>query len=226
LNEILQTIPRVIGAALVIFIAYLVGRWLMTLTEEGLKSIGFDDIIASVANAEPVRVGRDRMDLTPGIDTTGSRFGGFPPSRMVGLAVLIGIVLFAAVEAARLLDFGAAAAMLSQVLVLASSILFGAVIIGLGIVLANILAAAARREGNPTSEIISTFVRWGVIALATAVGLSAMNVADGIIMLAFGLILGSVAVAAAIAFGIGGRDAAKRLLERWTNNPPPPSMRA
>ncbi len=226
LNEILQTIPRVIGAALVIFIAYLVGRWLMTLTEEGLKSIGFDDIISSVANAEPVRVGRDRMDFTPGVDTTGARFGGFPPSRMVGLAVLIGIVLFAAVEAARLLDFGAAAAMLSQVLVLASSILFGAVIIGLGIVLANILAAAARREGNPTSEIISTFVRWGVIALATAVGLSAMNVADGIIMLAFGLILGSVAVAAAIAFGIGGRDAAKRLLERWTNNPPPPSMRA
>lgn len=219
LNSILVAIPRVIGAALVIFIAYLVGRWLMTLTEEGLKSIGLDDIITSIANAEPVRVGRDRADLTPGVDTTGQRFGRFPPSRMVGLAVLIGIVLFAAVEAARLLEFGAAAAMLSQVLVLASSILFGAVIIGLGIVLANILAAASRREGNPTSEIISTFVRWGVIALATAVGLSAMNVADEIIMIAFGLILGSVAVAAAIAFGIGGRDAARRLLDRWTNTP-------
>lgn len=224
LREILETIPRVIGAALIIFIAYLVGRWIMMLTEEGLRSIGFDDIVASIANAEPVRVGREKMDLTPGVDSTGSRFGAFPPSRMIGLAVLIGIVLFASVEAARLLGFAAMAAMLGEVLELASRVLFGAVIIALGILLANILAAAARREGKPSSEIISTLVRWGVIALATAVGLRFMGLANDIIVLAFGLILGSVAVAVAIAFGIGGRDAAKRLLDRWSNPTPPPGM--
>jgi hypothetical protein len=215
LQEILATIPRVIGAALIIFIAYVIGRWIMTLTEEGLKSIGFDQIITSIANAEPVRVGREGMDLTPGVDTVD--FKSFPPSRMIGLAVLIGIVLFAAVEAARLLSFGAMAVMLTEVLVLASRVLFGAVIIALGILLANILAAAARREGKASSEIISTLVRWGVIALATAVGLRFMGLANDIIVLAFGLILGSVAVAVALAFGIGGRDAAKRLLDRWTS---------
>jgi hypothetical protein len=215
LNGILLTIPRVIGAALIVFIAYLIGRWVMTLIEEGLKSIGFDDIIAGIANAEPIRVGREKMDLTPGVDTI--NLTQFPPSRMIGLAVLIGIVLFAAVEAARLLEFAAMAAMLTQVLNLASSVLFGAIIIALGILLANILAAAARREGKPSSEIISTMVRWGVIALATAVGLSFMGLANNIIALAFGLILGAVAVAVAIAFGIGGRDAAKRMLDRWSS---------
>lgn len=215
LEEILATIPRVIGAALIIFIAYVVGRWIMTLTEEGLKSIGFDAIVASIANAEPIRIGRERMDLTPGVDTID--FKRFPPSRMIGLAVLIGIVLFASVEAARLLSFGAMAAMLSQVLELASRVLFGAVIITLGILLANILAAAAVREGKPTSEIISVLVRWGVIALAAAVGLRFMGLANDIIVLAFGLVLGAVAVAVAIAFGVGGREAAKRLLDRWTN---------
>lgn len=214
LNDILLTIPRVIGAALIIFIAYLIGRWVMTLIEEGLKSIGFDDIIAGIANAEPIRVGREKMDLTPGVETV--NLSRFPPSKMIGLAVLIGIVLFAAVEAARLLEFAAMAAMLTQVLNLATSVLFGAIIIALGILLANILAAAARRDG-PSSEIISTMVRWGVIALATAVGLSFMGLANNIIALAFGLILGSVAVAVAIAFGIGGRDAAKRMLDRWTS---------
>ena len=214
LQAILLTIPRVIGAALVIFIAYVAGRWIMTLTEEGLKSIGFDDIIASIANAEPIRVGREKMDLTPGVDTI--NFAAFPPSRMIGLAVLIGIVLFAAVEAARLLEFGAMAAMLSEVVTLATRVLFGAVIIALGILLANILAAASQREGKPSSEIVSTFVRWGVIALATAVGLRFMGLANDIIAIAFGLILGAVAVAVAIAFGIGGRDAAKRLLDRWS----------
>lgn len=214
LQEILATIPRVIGAALIIFIAYVVGRWVMTLTEEGLKSIGFDDIIGSIANAEPIRVGREKMDLTPGVDTID--FSKFPPSKMIGLAVLIGIVLFASVQAAALLQFGAMAAMLAQVVELASRVLFGAVIIALGVLLANILAAATQRPGKPASEIMSVFVRWGIIALATAVGLRFMGLANDIIVLAFGLILGSVAVAVAIAFGIGGRDAAKRLLDRWT----------
>jgi hypothetical protein len=214
LNNILMTIPRVIGAALIIFIAYVVGRWIMTLTEEGLKSIGFDDIISSIANAEPIRVGREKMDLTPGVDTID--FSRFPPSRMIGLAVLISIVLFAAVEAARILQFGSMAVMLSQILELASRIVFGAVIIALGTLLANILAAATQREGKPANEIMSVFVRWGVIALSAAVGLRFMGLANDIIVLAFGLILGSVAVAVAIAFGVGGRDAAKRLLDRWT----------
>jgi hypothetical protein len=215
LSGILLTIPRVIGAALIIFIAYLIGRWVMTLIEEGLKSIGFDAIISGIANAEPIRVGREKMDLTPGVDTI--NLSAFPPSRMIGLAVLIGIVLFAAVEAARLLEFAAMAAMLTRVLELASSVLFGAVIIALGILLANILATAARREGKPSSEIISMMVRWGVIALATAVGLSFMGLANNIITLAFGLILGAVAVAVAIAFGVGGREAAKKLLDRWSS---------
>ncbi|MEQ1493577.1 MAG: mechanosensitive ion channel, partial [Terricaulis sp.] len=188
LNGILLTIPRVIGAALIIFIAYLIGRWVMTLIEEGLKAIGFDDIISGIANAEPIRVGREKMDLTPGVDTI--NFSKFPPSKMIGLAVLIGIVLFSAVEAARLLEFTAMADMLAQMVQLAGKVLFGAVIIALGILLANILAAASSREGRPSSEIISTMVRWGVIALATAVGLSFMGLANNIIALAFGLILG------------------------------------
>ncbi|MBX3430847.1 MAG: mechanosensitive ion channel [Hyphomonadaceae bacterium] len=216
LDGILTTIPRVIGAALIIFIAYLIGRWVMTLIEEGLKAIGFDAIISSIANAEPIRVGREKMDPTPGVDTI--NFAKYPPSKMIGLAVLIGIVLFSAVEAARLLEFSAMADMLAQMVQLAGKVLFGAVIIALGILVANILAAASVREGKPSSEIISTMVRWGVVALATAVGLSFMGLANNIIALAFGLILGSVAVAVAIAFGVGGRDAAKRLLDRWTSD--------
>lgn len=215
LREILGTIPRVLGAALIVLIAYMIGRWISLLTEEGLKSVGFDDIIRSIAQAEPIRVGVERTDPTPGVDTVPLK--DFPPSRMIGLAVLIGIILFASVEAARLLGFGAMAAMLSEVLSLASRVLFGAVIIALGVLLANILSAAAAKGDKPTAEIMGVFVRWGVIALAAAVGLSFMGLANNIIALAFGLILGSVAVAVAIAFGVGGRDAAKRLLDRWTS---------
>ena len=214
LQNILAAIPRVIGAGLVIFIAYLIGRWVAVLTEEGLKSIGFDDIIRTLGAAEPIRVGMEKLDPTPGVDTLDMK--AFPPSRMIGLAVLIGIVLFASVEAARLLDFGLMAGMLSQVVELASHVLFGVVIIALGVLLANILAAAAGKGDKPSAEIMAVAVRWGVIFLASAVGLRFMGLANEIIELAFGLILGAVAVAVAIAFGVGGRDTARKLLARWS----------
>jgi Conserved TM helix len=206
LNNLLAAIPSVLGAAVIIVIAYVVGRWVANLVEQGLRSIGFDDIVGSIARAEPLTVPQ-AAPATP---------SAFPPSRMIGLAVLIGIILFASVEAARALQFTAMAGMLEDVVELATKLLFGAVIVALGVLLANLLASMVAKNASASSEILSVLVRWGVIVLATAVGLSFMDVADNIIALAFGLILGSVAVAAAIAFGIGGRDAAKRLLDRWT----------
>jgi hypothetical protein len=215
LEDIFATIPDVLGAALIIFIAYVIGRWIAMLTEEGLRSIGFDDIVRSIGQTESIRAGMERMDPTPGVDTVNLK--DFPPSRMIGMAVLIGIILVASVQAASALQFTAMADMLGSVVALATRVLFGAVIIALGVLLANILSAAASKGDKPSAEIMGVSVRWGVIALATAVGLSFMGLANDIIALAFGLILGAVAVAVAIAFGIGGREAAKKLLERWTS---------
>jgi Mechanosensitive ion channel, conserved TM helix len=214
---IFDAIPRVIAAGLIVFIAYLIGRWVGFLAEGGLRSIGFDGIIRSISAAEPIKRGMDQSDLTPGVDTFQLEESGYPPSRLVGIAVLIGIVLFSSVEAARLLGFGAMAQMLGEVLELASRVLFGAIIIAVGVLIANILAAAASRGGKASAEVFSVLVRWGVIALAAAVGLRFMGLANDIITLAFGLVLGAAAVAVAIAFGVGGRDAAKRALERWTS---------
>jgi hypothetical protein len=52
-----------------------------------------------------------------------------------------------------------------------------------------------------------------------------MGLADQIVILAFGLILGSAAVAVALAFGLGGRDAAARILERYADQNTPPTPR-
>jgi hypothetical protein len=58
-------------------------------------------------------------------------------------------------------------------------------------------------------------VRALIIGLVLAMGLRAMGIADSIVNLAFGLTLGAVAVAFALSFGLGGREAAGRLLEHW-----------
>lgn len=215
LERIGAAIPNVIGAVLIIVVAYVVGRWVASLVENGLRSIGFDDIIRSIARAEPVRAGLEKMDPTPGVDTVD--MSTFPPSRMIGIAVLIAIVLVASVEAANAMQFAALSAMLSSVVQMGTQVLFGGLIIALGVLLANILSAATSKSAGPSSDVLAVFVRWGVIVLAVAMGLRFMGLANEIIVLAFGLVLGAVAVAVAIAFGIGGRDAAKRLMDRWTS---------
>ena len=57
--------------------------------------------------------------------------------------------------------------------------------------------------------------RFTVLGLVFAMGLRAMGIADDIVNLAFGLTLGAIAVAAALAFGLGGREAAGKQMEHW-----------
>ncbi len=58
--------------------------------------------------------------------------------------------------------------------------------------------------------------RISILVLAGAIGLSQMGLAERIISLAFGIVLGAAAVAFALAFGLGGRDLAAKKLHEWT----------
>lgn len=104
-----------------------------------------------------------------------------------------------------------------QILDLAGRVLFGGVIITAGVLIANLLVSLIDRSTGGAEGLARPVVRWATVASATAMGLRLMGIADEIVVLAFGLILGSAAVAAALAFWIGGRDAASRMLDRWTD---------
>jgi hypothetical protein len=222
LAAVLAAIPRVIAALIVLALAFFIGRWVASLVEQLLPSLGFDRMFQGVT-------GRVRPPPTETLaDETAPGAVAVAPSKVVGQLVLAAIVLFSAVEAARLLEFAAIASMLQQILELAAHVLFGGVIITAGVLIASFLARLIDTSTGGADSFASVLVRWATIALATAMGLRFMGIADEIVILAFGLILGSAAVAAALAFGIGGRETAHRLLERWTAQlqggvkPPPP----
>ena len=206
LNEILTAIPRVVAAALWIGIAFIAARFLKTIIEAILPPTGFDEAIKS----------------------TGVLPANASPSRIVANIAMIAIILAASIEAAQQLGGDQIAIFLAQVTALGGKVIFGTLIIVVGIFLARIIANLV---GSGTGEggFAQTIVRYAIIALFTAIGLTFMGLADQIVMMAFGLILGSAAVATAIAFGLGGRDAAGRILERWADvgppAPPPPPKR-
>ena len=193
LDEILAAIPHVLAAALWIGIAFVAGRSLKTIIEAILPPTGFDDAIRS-------------MGVLPA--------NAFP-SRIIANIAMIAVILAAAIEAASQLGGGTVAIFLAQVTELGGKVIFGTLIIVVGIFLARIISALV---GSGTGEggYAQSIIRYAIIALFTAIGLTFMGLADQIVMLAFGLILGSAAIACAIAFGLGGRDAAARVLERWS----------
>jgi hypothetical protein len=208
LNQILAAIPHMLAAALWIAIAFVAGRFTKVIIESVLPAMRFDEAIRS----------------------TGVLPAGASPSRIVANIAMVAIILAASIEAANELGGDTIAIFLAQVTALGGKVIFGTLIIVVGVFLARIVSNLV---GSGTGEggFAQTIVRYAIIALFTAIGLTFMGLADQIVMLAFGLILGSAAVATAIAFGLGGREAAGRLADHWVDRiagppaPPPPPRR-
>lgn len=238
LDTVLESLPRLMAAAIILAIAYVIGRWVAGLIEQILPSLGFDRSLQALGIGQPPAEEAPAPRVRPSAATppvpptpAAPAAPGFTPSKVVARLALIAIMLFSAVEAARLLAFAAVAVMLTEILELAGHVLFGGVVITVGVLIGNFLAALIDRSTNNADGFASVIVRWATIALATAMGLRFMGIADEIVILAFGLILGAAAIAAALAFGLGGRETAAKLLEKWTRDaddvgrPPPPVRR-
>jgi len=202
LNLIALAIPQVLAALLWLAIAFVIARWVKNLIETVLPSLGFDNYMHSLG-AMPRTIS---------------------PSRVTGSIAMTAILLAAGIEALHRLGGDDTAALMLQVTALGGKVIFGTLVIVVGFVLARILSNLV---GSSTEEggYAPTIIKYAVIALFTAIGLTFMGLADQIVMLAFGLILGSAAVATAIAFGLGGRDYAARLLEEWHEGNQPPAIR-
>ena len=138
-------------------------------------------------------------------------------SDLAGKVALFFIMLFATVEAAGMLGFAGVHELLQTFIAFGADILLGLVIFVVGYWLANLAANAIQRANSDNAVGLSRIARVAILGLVIAMGLRAMGVADDIVNLAFGLVLGAVAVAAALAFGLGGREAAGRVADRWAN---------
>jgi len=198
LQTIALSIPNVLAALIILAIAFILGRWGKSLLETVLPGLGFDNAMRALGMMPAASV----------------------PSRVVGNIAMTAAIIVGIMEAAHKVGGDSTAALLFQVTALGGKVIFGTVIIVVGIFLARILSTLV---GSSTGEAsyAETIVKYAIIALFTAIGLTFMGLADQIVMMAFGLILGSAAVACAIAFGLGGRDVAARILERWTDEQMP-----
>ncbi len=225
LEGALAAVPSILVAAGILLIGYLVARLVARVVDDVLRQIGFNALLQRLGIAE-VAVAEERSpsiaEATSAEDRPSTTEATFalerPPSQLAGYLAMVAVLLFSAIEATAQLGFQDLAGMLVKLTLLFGKIVLGAVIFGFGLYLASVFGRIASRKGGAYGSILGTIVRVAIVALALFMGLREMGIANEIITLAFGLILGSAAVAAAIAFGMGGRDLAKKHMEQWTQD--------
>ncbi len=198
LGRVMEALPALFAAALLLTIAYFVARLVAGLLTSVLTGAGFDGLLGRVGLARP-----------------GTVKDGRTPSAIVGALAVVAIMLFAAIEAAGLLGFHNLAGLLSGFVAFAGHLVLGLVVFGVGLYLARVAADAIRASRSAQSGTLALAARVSIIVLAGAMALRQMGLANEIIELAFGSLLGAIAVAVALAFGLGGRDLAAQELAAW-----------
>ncbi len=183
LTTIFEAIPLVIGAAIILGIAFFIARWVAQLIQDVLPGLGLDQSVGA-------------LGVLPKNMTA---------SGLISKIVTIAIMIFGAIAATKMLNFPELTTILNEVLGLGGKVLFGAIIIGAGFFIANLLSSFA-------SEGAAKIVRYGTLFVFVAMGLSYMDIGGPIAQYGpLAVIIGGT-LAGAIAFGLGGRDAAAKTL--------------
>ncbi len=203
LRIILDAIPHVIAAGMILAVAYVIAKFASRLLTQFLATTGFDRTIDSIG----IFGATESRNL-------GTAAPSFVPSKAVGTGAFVAILIFGLMEAFRQLNFAYGSQIMAEVLTLFGQVVFGAIIIFASVVIARFVADAIGRNGDQGTRVAAPVVRIAIVVLGTAIGLRFMGLADDIINLAFGLLLGAIAIAFAVAFGLGGRDAAGNAVKR------------
>lgn len=196
LGAFMAAIPDIFAAVIILSVAFVLARFISGLISRMLDGLG--------ANALPAKLGL----------ATGPA-DGFYLSNLVGKTVAVFTMLFAGVEAANQLGFGQVSHIVTALIEFAGQVLLGGVILTAGFWIAGLAHAAVIRVSGESAAGLAAILRASILGLVLAMGLRAMGIADDIVNLAFGLVLGAIAVAFALSFGLGGREAAGKQMEFW-----------
>ena len=278
LNQVLDFIPKLFAAAVVLALFYIAGKFVSEFVSNILSNIGFDNLgqwlgMSSTTRGtdfpppgaqpldEPADLGLGRDPDTTIIGATGTdtivagtsgtgtsglgtgtsglgtgtgtsglgteqptmiqtepTMGSKSPSELVGLICWIAIMLVATLTAVDILGIPALEDVFRVILAIAGQVLIGVIVFAIGLYLANLAFNLILSSGTSQSRFLAQCARIAIITLVGAMALNRMGIAPNIVNLAFGLILGGIAVAIALAFGLGGREVAREELKSWVSS--------
>jgi hypothetical protein len=197
LTTMVDALPNIFGAVLVLVISFYIGRMIANLIVDLLRGIGFDEFPAKL-----------------GFNWSGNR----QPTDLVGYLFIIGVMLFASLSAAELLGSAFLSDILATFIAFGGQFVLAVVIFAIGLYLANMARTLILGAGGTQATFTANLARIAILVLTVAMALRQLGIADDIVNLAFGIILGTLGVAAALAFGLGSRETAGREVDRMLAN--------
>ncbi|WP_396601414.1 mechanosensitive ion channel [Algibacter sp. R77976] len=192
LKDFFSAIPKIIVAALILILFVVGGRFLSELVKDLLNSMNLNNFF-------------NKAGLS-------SMTGNTNLVKVIGNLVYFFIVLFGITTAVDKLEFSHLSEILYTITNYAGKILFGLVILAVGNWIATI--AAKNFSKNDDNTFVASIIRIAILAIFLAIGLRTMGIADEIINLAFGITLGTVALTIILSFGLGGREAAGKQMDK------------
>jgi hypothetical protein len=196
-----QTLPALLGALVILFAGYLLAKVLEKLTERGLRKIRFNHLL-------------ERGGVIQAVERSGTHVN---PIRVLSNLVFWLVMFTVILLAANALGLDSLANVVSTLVSYIPSVIAALVIILVGIVLGEfvdglLMASAGSIPGGPTLARVG---RAGVIILAIFMALQELGIATEIVTTAFAIIFGALALAFALAFGLGNRELAAEITRDW-----------
>jgi hypothetical protein len=199
LDELVAFLPRLVGFLIILLIGWLIARAVKALVVKGLQAVGTDRALAT-GSAGPY-VERVMPDARP--------------SEIIGTIVFWFLFLGAIAIAVSQLGIETLDNFVQAVVAYLPNVVVAILIFVLaGAIAAAVSGFVSRTLGDtPTGRIAGTAAPVLIMGIATFMILDQLNIAPAIVEITYIALLGSVALGMALAFGLGGRDAAARLLD-------------
>ncbi len=194
-------VPALLGAMVILFAGYLLAKLVEKGTDRLLRRVRLNQML-------------ERGGVMQAVERSGSHLN---PTRVVA-NLFFWLVMFAVLlVAANALGLESLAEVFAELVSYIPSVIAAILIVIVGIVLGGfvgglIMASAGALHGGPT---LSRVGRGGVIMLAIFMALQQLGIATDIVTTAFAILFGAVALAMALAFGLGNRELAGEVTREW-----------
>ena len=154
------------------------------------------------------------------------RAGGRTPAEIAGSVVMFAIVMVAVMQACEVLGFAVLTHLVASLGSVMAGVAVAAVVMMAGLWLSNWVAGLIREGASFNAPALAMLARAAILFFTAALALRQAGLPADIVTIAFGAVVGAVAIGVAVAVGVGGRDVAGRLLEEAVDalrTEPPPS---
>lgn len=198
LDKAVSMIPNIIVAIALIFIGIWLGKLIGGFVSEFMKNIGFNRVSG--------KLGVKQTEVA----------GSLTPSALTGYIVQVLIVFFMTIQALHVLELDFLVGLATAITAYLPMVLAAVLTLGIALIIANVVEKVLKNIlVGPASKALAIFAKYTIITIAIFMVLTQLGIAPTIVNAAFILILGALALAFGLAFGLGGKDFARKYLQKF-----------